>query len=158
MKQEVKDYKIAIDNPSKLVLEIEELTQLRKKLPSQHESLKAREESIFNRLGEKTIDTFHGILMFEMNMNHICDMVNEQLADGISLEEDEVVYPYSRSIRRKSSSLEEPTKTKELSAKKGISIRVGNHHLIGNDAFAVNRLSITTLALEDTYEEVHKSR
>lgn len=157
-KKQVQDYKIAIDNPSQLVLEVEELSQLRRKLPSQHETLKAREDAIFNRLGERTIDTFRGILMFELDMNHICDMVNEQFSDGISLEEDMVTYPYTRSVRRKPVSLEEPTKTKELSAKKGITIRVGKHQIMGNNEFVVNHLSIPTLALEDTFEESHKRR
>ena len=158
MKQQVKDYKIDINNPSQLVLEVEELSQLRRKLPSQHETLKAREDAIFSRLGERTIDVFHGILMFEIDMNHICDMVNEQFADGLSLEEDTIMYPYSRSLRRKTSFLEEPTKTQELTEKKGISIHVGKHQIMGNGHFVVSRLSIPTLALEDNFEESYKTR
>ena len=158
IKQEVKDYKVPINNPSQLVLEVEELMQLRKKLPSQHESLKVREESIFNRLGERTIDTFYGILMFEMDMNHICEKVNEQYADGISLEEDSITYPYSRSIRRKPSFLEEPTKTQELATKKGIAIHVGKHQLIGNNNLVISYLSMPVVSQEETYEETHKSR
>lgn len=157
-KKQVQDYKITIDNPSQLVLEVEELSQLRRKLPSQHETLKAREEAILKRLGERTIDTFRGILMFELDMNHVCDMVNEQFADGISLEEDTIDYPYTRSVRRKPTILEAPTKTKELSAKKGISIHVGKHQIMGDNTFVVNHLSIPTLALEDTFEESHKRR
>lgn len=158
IKQEVNDYKVSINNPSQLVLDVEELMQLRKKLPSQHETLEQREDSIFNRLGERTIDTFCGILMFEMDMNRICDTINEQFADGVSLENDSISYPYSRSIRRKPSFLEEPTKTQELSTKKGIAIHLGKHQIIGNNKLVITHLSMPIVNQEEFYEETHKSR
>ncbi|MBQ7104466.1 MAG: hypothetical protein IJN90_01270 [Bacilli bacterium] len=156
-----KNQTITISNPSQLFLQVDEFLNLSRKLPSHHEQLQKREKRIFETLGPKSIKEYERILMFQLDLNKVAEQVNLEFQDGIYIddERDIVHYPYDRTIRTKPTTIDAPTKEKELSPKRVTSIKVGKHKTLQDNSIAIKRIfSTPVLALEDTFETGSKRR
>ncbi len=149
---------ISIINPSQLVLNIDDYLHLSRRLPSQDEILQQKEESIFAQLGERKQQSYPRLLMFEINLKKISDQVNEKFQDGIDLEEEIVRYPTDRTIRRKPTTLDDPSIVRDLSTSKITSIKVGKHTTLGDNSVSLKRFNTSLLALAYNYETSPRTR
>ena len=72
---------------------------------------------------------------------------------------DIIRFPYERTLRIKPTTIDPPTKEKELSPMKITSIKVGKHQTIRENTVSIKRMfSTPVLALEDTFETSSKRR
>ncbi len=157
-KKYVSSDSISIINPSQLVLNIDDYLHLSKRLPSQDETLQQKEESIFKQLGERKQQSYPKLLMFEINLQKITDQVNEKFQDGIDLEEEMVRYQSDRTIRRKPTTLDDPSIVRELSTSKITSIKVGKHTTLGDNFVSLKRFNTSLLAFAYNYETTTRTR
>lgn len=99
---------VPVANPSQLILSYEEFLQLSKSSSISSDELKAKEQRILSQLKKSTSKKFNNILISEIKMSKIEDHINNLFADGIDLEEENVRYPFDRSIRRSRRALSPP--------------------------------------------------
>lgn len=99
---------ITINNPSQLILSYEDFLQLSKSSSISSDELKAKEQTILSQIKSSKPKRFDNILISEINMAKVEDHINSLFADGIDLEEDDIRYPFDRSIRRTRKTLSPP--------------------------------------------------
>lgn len=142
---------IAITNPSQLLLQIDELLKLRKKLSPQDELLKQKEQNLKSLLGTKSTKEYEGLLFFAINFEKIADQVNLKFQDGIDLEPDLVHIPFSTTIRTRPTILEDPTKIKEKKTSGIGTIKIGKHKIIAQNTIELKRFNTSLLAFSDSF-------
>lgn len=143
---------IVIPYPSQLVLQAEELFQLRKKLPPHDETLEKKEQKILSTISEKKTQEYESLLFFAIDYEKIAATINNKFQDGISLEDDIVHYPFDRTIRTKPLILEDPTKIKEKNHNGVGTIKIGKHRIIEENSVSLKRFNTSLLAFSDTFE------
>ena len=155
MKQiNVQDSCITIINPSQLVLDANDFFRMSQELPSQNNLLQKKEGELYEYLGDRKKMTFNNVLFFTIDLNKVETTVNTVFEDGVDLDDEltTVRSPYDRTIRRKASDLDSPTRQPELDKSQITSIIIGNYMTIATQPIIINRQSIPLLALSSDYE------
>ena len=143
-KDNITGQQITINNPSKLVLDIDAFLNQSNTLYNN-----GSEELILKQLSQRTTTKYPNILMFSIDLEKICDQINDKYQDGFYFEEenDRVQFPYHRTIRRKSSLVHEPSFEKDLSTTQITSIRVGKHAIIGENSVSLKKFNTSLLMI-----------
>lgn len=155
MKQiNIQDSCITILNPSQLVLDADDFFRMSQESPSQNNLLQEKEREIYDYLGDRKKMPFNNVLFFAIDLNKVETTVNTVFEDGIDLDDEltTVHSPYDRTIRRKASNLDSPTRQPELDKSQITSIVIGNYMTIATQSLIINRQSIPLLALSSDYE------
>jgi len=151
---------IMIIDPSQLVLDVDAFLNEAITISPHEPRFLAQEEQIFKHLGQVTTKQYPDVLMFSIDLQKICDQINDKYQDGFYFEEenDMVRFPYHRTIRRKSSLIYEPIAEKDLSPSQITSIRVGKHTIIGENNISLKRFNTSLLTTSPSSELEAKIR